>query len=70
MTTEYQKWVEWAQKNDNTLKPLTRSQVEIAEYVLSNKELVAMLEQPGDKITIIKQIQHYLKNKPLEKEIQ
>lgn len=69
VSDKYQKWIEWIKKKyPNEEIALTGSQVEIAEYVLNNEILsgnestMGMLQGPGDKITVIKSIQQYLKD--------
>lgn len=59
-TQEYKDYVQWNHYNGIHLQ-MTNSQMRYTEYVLNNKELCKMLEQPGDLLTCTIAIQRYLK---------
>ena len=57
MNPEYLKWIK-----DTNITDLTSIQAKFANLLLSNEELVSMISQPGDFVTIFNSISKYLKN--------
>ncbi len=61
MTIEYEDFVAYTKKNEVEMN-LTRTQYLFAEKILADKELCLMLSHPGDLVSVMENIQRYLKN--------
>ena len=59
--TDYEAYLVNDAKTNSTRKPMTNTQHRFAKKIFENQELVDMLMQPGDKLTIFKDIIKFLK---------